>query len=180
MSNLSRDSIVAAALRIADEEGLERASFRRIAEELDVTPMALYRHVENKDDLLDGMADRIYAGLPVPEADGDWWAELVALARSTRRALLRHPSAVTLFARPLPGPHGERLADALLATLRRAGFDKGEAAELHEQLTQMVFALIVPDIGQSRTRARASAFERGLSLLEAGLRARLAGRRGRE
>ena len=176
MSNLSRDSIVAAALRIADEEGLERASFRRIAEELGVTPMALYRHVENKDDLLDGMADRIYAGLAVPEADGDWWAELVALARSTRQALLRHPSAVTLFARPLPGPHGQRLADALLATLRRAGFDEGEAAELHEQLTQMVFALIVPDIGQSRTRARASAFERGLSLLEAGLRARLAGR----
>ena len=175
MSSLSRDSIVAAALRVADEEGLERASFRRIAEELGVTPMALYRHVEDKDDLLDGMADRIYAELPVPEAHGDWWAELVALARSTRRALLRHPSAVTLFARPLPGPHGERLADALLVTLRRAGFDEGEAAELHEQLTQMVFALIVPDIGQSRTRGRASAFERGLSLLEAGLRARLAG-----
>lgn len=175
MSNLNRDLIVAVAVRIADEEGLERASFRRIAEELGVTPMALYRHVEDKDDVLDGMADRIYAELPVPEAEGDWWTELVALGRATRRALLRHPSALTLFARPRPGPHEQRLADALLATLRGAGFDEREAAELHEQLTQMVFALIVPDIGQPRTRARASAFERGLSLLEAGLRARLAG-----
>lgn len=176
MSSLSRDSIVATGLRLADEEGLERASLRRIAEELGVTPMALYRHVEDKDDLLDAMADRLYAELSMPETGGDWWAELVALARSTRRALLRHPSAVSLFARPLPGPHGERLAKALLVTLRRAGFEEGEAAELHEQLTQMVFALIVPDIGHPRSRARAAAFERGLTLLEAGLRSRLAGR----
>ena len=174
MASLSRDAIVAAGLRIADDDGLERASLRRIADELGVTPMALYRHVAGKDDLLDAMADRLYDELELPSAGGDWWEELAGLARSTRRALLRHASAVALFSRPIRGEHGARLADALLGALRRAGFGAREAAELHEQLTQMVFGLILPELGLPRSRARTAAFERGLVLLEAGLRARLA------
>ena len=173
MATLTRERVVATALRLADRDGLERASLRRVADELGVTPMALYRHVAGKEDLLDGMADLLYAELDEPAAAGEWWDDLVALARATRRSLLKHPSAVSLFSRPIAGPHGQRLADRLLGALRRAGFYEPEALELHEQLTQMVFGLILPELGWRRSRARDAAFERGLELLHAGLLVRL-------
>ncbi|MGZ4390032.1 MAG: TetR/AcrR family transcriptional regulator [Gaiellaceae bacterium] len=173
MATLTRERILATALRLADRAGLEGASLRRVADELGVTPMALYRHVADKEDLLDGMADLLYAELEAPAPAGDWWDDLVALARATRRSLLKHPSAVSLFSRPIAGPHGQRLADRLLDALRRAGFGEPETLELHEQLTQMVFGLILPELGRRRSRARDAAFERGLDLLHAGLLARL-------
>ncbi|HVP74912.1 MAG TPA: TetR/AcrR family transcriptional regulator C-terminal domain-containing protein [Gaiellaceae bacterium] len=173
MATLSRERILSTALRLADRDGLECASLRRVAHELGVTPMALYRHVAGKEDLLDGMADLLYAELETPAPAADWWDDLGALARATRRSLLRHPSAVSLFSRPVVGPHGQHLADRLLDALRRAGFYEAEALELHEQLTQMVFGLILPELGRRRSRARDAAFERGLELLHAGLLARL-------
>ena len=177
MARLDREAVLRAGLALADESGLETVTLRRLAERLRVTPMALYRHVDGKGDLLDGMADLLYAELDVPEPSGDWWDELAALARSTRRVLLRHPSAAPhLFSRPLAGPHSLRLGEALLGTLERAGFYPAEAEELHEQLSGMVFALVAPELrpGPKRgRRARDAAFERGIELLHAGLAARL-------
>ena len=173
VATLTRERILATALRVADRDGLGGASLRRVAEELGVTPMALYRHVAGKEDLLDGMADLLYAELGEPAPADDWWADLVALARATRRSVLAHPSAVSLFSRPIAGPNGQRLAGRLLGALRRAGFYEPEALELHEQLTQMVFGLILPELGRRRSRGRDAAFERGLELLHAGLLARL-------
>lgn len=145
-------------------------SLRNIADLLGVTPMALYRHVENKDALLDAMADELYAEI-VPKAGGvDWWGELAGIARATRSLLLAHPWAVPLFSRPLAGAHGHALAQALEANLRTAGFSKSEAAELHNQLSNLVFALVAPELRGKRNRA---AFERGLELLHAGLETRL-------
>src|ERR1700736_797878 len=83
--------------------------------------------------------------LDVPEPDGDWWSELAALAHSVRRVLLAHPATVPLFSRPLAGPRSVKLGEALLGTLRRAGFPPAEAEELHEQLSEMVFALVRPE-----------------------------------
>ena len=176
VARLDRDRVLRAGLALADRSGLETVTLRRLAERLKVTPMALYRHVDGKDDLLDGMADLLYAELDVPEPSGDWWLELSALARSTRRVLLRHPSAAHLFSRPLAGPHSRRLGEALLGTLERAGFYPAEAAELHEQLSGMVFALVASELrpGPKRgRRARDAAFERGIELLHAGLASRL-------
>lgn len=176
MARLVRDAVLRAGLDLADEGGLDAVTLRAVAERLDVTPMALYRHVAGKPDLLDGMADALYAELAVPQARSDWWDELAALARSTRRVLLAHPAVATLFSRPLAGPHSLRLGEALLDTLQRAGFYPAEVEELHEQLTQMVFALVVPELhpGPKRgRRARDAAFERGIELLHAGLEARL-------
>jgi AcrR family transcriptional regulator len=170
MARLDRQSIVDAALELADDVGLEAVSLRNIADLLRVTPMALYRHVENKDALLDAMADELYAELVPKAGAGDWWDELAGIARTTRRLLLAHPWAVPLFSRPLAGPHAHALAQALEATLRAAGFSRPEAAELHDQLSNLVFALVAPELHGKRNRA---AFERGLELLHAGLEARL-------
>lgn len=163
-----------AGLTLADESGLGAVTVRRLADRLGVTPMALYRHVTGKGGLLDGMADLLYAELDIPEPQADWWPELAALARSVRRVLLAHPAAAPLFSRPLAGPHSVRLGEALLGTLRRAGFHPAEAEELHEQLSEMVFALVRPELPPGPMRpGRDAAFERGLELLHAGLLARL-------
>ena len=167
---MQRDDVIEAAVELAHNDGLETLSLRRLAAYLHVTPMALYRHVESKEDLLDGMADYLYAELRLPGSDGDWWDGLAGLARSTRELLLAYPWAVPLFSRPLAGEHAERVGDELLASLRRAGFSAAEARELHGQLSGMVFALVAPELRGKRNRA---AFERGLDLLRAGLEARL-------
>jgi len=173
MASLTRAAVLQTALELADEVGLERTSLRAVAQRLRVTPMALYRHVHGKEDLLDGMAEVVYGRLHLPAAGGDWWEELASLARSTRSVLLAHPAAVPLLARAPAGPNGQALDDALRAVLLRAGFSSAEAAELHDQLSGMVFALVAPELRGRRNRA---AFERGIELLHVGLEARLSRR----
>jgi AcrR family transcriptional regulator len=171
MASLDVEAIVDTAVSLADDAGLEAVTLRRVAARLGVTPMALYRYVDGKDAMLDGMADRLYEEL-VSSAGGeaDWWEELARLARSTRRVLLAHPWAAPLFARPLAGPNARALDDALRRALGTAGFSAADTRELHDQLSSMVFALVAPEVDGRRNRA---AFERGLELLHAGLEARL-------
>ncbi len=173
MSRLDRDAVVTAAIALADERGLDAVGVRQVAERLDVTPMALYRHVGDKDGLLGCVTDALYGEIECPRPGDDWWHDLVVLARSTRRVLLAHPWSVPLFGRPLDGPHAQALHDALQGAFRRAGFSERETDELHHQLANIVFALIAPELHGKTNRA---AFERGLELLHAGLEARLRGR----
>jgi AcrR family transcriptional regulator len=169
VARLDLDTVVDTGIALADDHGLEAVSLRRIARRLGVTPMALYRYVGSKDDLLDAMADRLYGEVIASSLDGDWWESLAELARSTRRVLLAHPWARPLFARPLAGPHSRALEEQLRQSLRSAGFTSAEARELHDQLSNMVFALVAPELTGRRNRA---AFERGLELLHAGLESR--------
>jgi len=170
VSRLTRDAVIAEALALGDAHGFDAVTIRGVADRLGVTPMALYRHVGDKQGLLDGLADALYAELRLPDPAGDWWEGLADLARSTRAVLLAHPWAVPLFSRPLGGPHALELQSRLAAALRTAGFSNGEAAELHDQLSNMLFALVSPELQGKRNRA---AFERGLELLHDGLAARL-------
>jgi AcrR family transcriptional regulator len=170
MSRLTRDVVLAEALALGDEGGYDAVTIRGVADRVGVTPMALYRHVGDKEGLLDGLADVLYAELRIPDLAEDWWQGLAGLARSTRAVLLEHPWAVPLFSRPLAGPNSLALGSALAAALRSAGFSRGEAAELHDQLSNMIFALVRPELGGRRNRA---AFERGLELLRDGLAARV-------
>lgn len=169
MARLDLEEILDAAITLADEAGLEAVSLRRLAVRLGVTAMALYRYVPSKEALLDRMADRLYGELDLPGPDADWWEGLAGLARSTRRVLLSHPWAVPLFARPLAGPNGHALDESMHDAFLRAGFSAAEARELHDQVTNMAFALVAPELRGKPNRA---AFERGLELLHAGLEAR--------
>ena len=173
MPRLDLDLIVDDAAALADDDGLGAVTLRRLADRLGVTPMALYRYVAGKESLLDALADRLYGELDRPSGGGDWWDELAELARSTRRVLLAHPWAAPLFARPLAGPHAQALDEAMRSAFLRAGFSSADARELHDQLSNMLFGLVAPELSGKRNRA---AFERGLELLRAGLEARL-GRR---
>ncbi len=170
MASLDLEAVVDAAISLADDAGLDAVSVRRVAARLGVTPMALYRYVESKEGLLDAMADRLYESLTLPDPDEEWWHGLAELARSTRGVLLARPWGAPLFARPLRSPHAHALDEALQGALRNAGFSATETRELHDQLSNMVFALVAPELRGKRNRA---AFERGLELLHAGLEARL-------
>jgi AcrR family transcriptional regulator len=129
---LSRSAIVAKALDIVDSDGLAAVSLRRLARELGVTPMSLYRYVQSKEDLLSGIADAVLAGLDLSmDAELSWWEQLRSLLRALVDVLAEHPSVAPLltssYARSL---NGLRALEALLDILRRAGFSPARATEL--------------------------------------------------
>jgi AcrR family transcriptional regulator len=120
---LSRERVLRAAVALADEVGAESLSMRRLAQELGVVPMALYKHVANKDELLDGMLDVVVDEVDPPAAGGDWKTTVRARALSARRALLRHPWASrVLESRTNPTPKVMEYMDSMIGLFRAGGF----------------------------------------------------------
>jgi AcrR family transcriptional regulator len=120
---LTRERILRAAVRLADKEGIGAVSMRRLGQQFGVDPMSFYNHVANKDDLLDGMVDRIVAEIE-PPAEGVGWKE--ALRRrilSARQVLLRHPWASSVIVtRTTMTPTVMAYMDSTGGILRRGGF----------------------------------------------------------
>ena len=92
-TQLTRERVMAAAIELADRDGIESISMRKLAQELGVEAMSLYTHVRNKNDLLDGMADTVISQIPVSAGGTDWKASLRQLALAARSVMLRHPWA---------------------------------------------------------------------------------------
>ena len=88
---LTRERVVEAALRVMDEEGLDAVSMRRVAREVGVEAMSLYHHVEDKEDLLDGICEHVMAGFEFPDPVEDWAENCRRGARAWRRLLQAHP-----------------------------------------------------------------------------------------
>ena len=123
-TGLSRDEIVRAAIEVADAEGPEAISMRRIARELNAGTMSLYWHIGSKEELLDLMIDSIAADAEAPEPSGDWRKDLRAIARTTRASLHRHPWAVNFMGgRPPTGPKTLRNLERSLSSLDGLGLD---------------------------------------------------------
>jgi AcrR family transcriptional regulator len=117
---LSRESIVAAAIEIADSEGLEAVSIRRLATKLGARPMSLYSHIERKGDLIDLMVDEVMGGSVLSESppSGDWRADLRRIAQRTRENIRSHPWMIAVaFRRPFIGPNALRHIDQSLAAV---------------------------------------------------------------
>jgi AcrR family transcriptional regulator len=137
---LSRERLQNAAMAHADEGGLEALSMRRLAEELAVAPMALYRHVANKDDLIDGMVDVVFSEIGLPLSGAEWGTQMRQRAISLRDALARHRWAIGLMeSRRHPGPATLRHHDAVLGSLRAAGFSVAMAAHAYSLLDSYIF-----------------------------------------
>jgi AcrR family transcriptional regulator len=158
---LNRELIVETALRLADEGGLDALTLRRVARELGVTPMALYRYVASKDDLLDAVGDEVLGLAELPGSGSSWQEQLRAVARSYRTLLTRHPAALELvMARTLVGPNALRVADAVLGILRRAGFEIEDAAAIYGQLARSLLALVSIETSARRRLEGVGAEER--------------------
>src|SRR5205814_5902938 len=94
---LSRDRVLRAAVELADSSGVGAVTMRRLGEELGFEAMSLYRHVANKDDLLDGMIDLVLTEWRLPDGDGAWAEAVKESAQSVHEALRRHPWAARLM-----------------------------------------------------------------------------------
>src|SRR4051795_6192169 len=94
---LDRATVLDAALAILDADGRGALTMRRLARELDVQAASLYTHVRSKDDLIDGVLDRVLDGVPLPPPGPDWRASLCEGFRNYRRTLFEHPGAISLI-----------------------------------------------------------------------------------
>ena len=139
-TRLSRERVLKVAIAHADAGGLDALSMRKLAEELDVAPMALYRHVANKDDLIDGMVDVVFSEVGLPSTGPDWRTAMRQRAISLRDVLARHRWAIGLMeSRRNPGPANLRHHDAVIGSLRAGGFDMALVAHAYSVLDGYIY-----------------------------------------
>jgi AcrR family transcriptional regulator len=153
---LSRDQIVRAALAIAEAEGAQAISMRRIATELGSTAMALYRHVFSKDDLLDLMLDAVFGEIALPEQPaGDWRADLRMFAYASRTVLKRHPWVLSLLiSRPTLGPNYLRWFEFSLACVANRGLDIATMIQVVGVLNGYISATVSYEIAEEEHTRR--------------------------
>lgn len=137
---LTRERVIHAALHQADTGGLATLTMRILADGLGVAPMALYRHVANKEDLVDGMVDAVFAEIDLPAGGADWKRSMRGRAASLRAVLARHRWAIGLMeSRIHPGPANLRHHDAMIGSLRQAGFSMAMTAHAYALLDSYIY-----------------------------------------
>lgn len=146
-SGLTRAGIVAAAVGVADAEGVAALSMRSVGKRLGVEAMSLYHHVANKEDLLDGMVDAVFAEFHAPEIGGAWREEMRARHHSARAVLKKHPWAVGLMdSRRNAGFETLRHHDAVLGCLREAGFSLALTGHAFAVLDAHLYGFLVQEL----------------------------------
>jgi AcrR family transcriptional regulator len=144
---LTRERVLREALRVADESGIEAVSMRRLGQLLGVEAMSLYKHVADKEDLLDGIADLVMAEIEPPVADPDWRAGIRRSAISAHDALRRHPWAGPVIeSRLRPGPARLRYLDAVIGALRAAGFSLPMVANAFMALDSHIYGFTMQEL----------------------------------
>jgi TetR/AcrR family tetracycline transcriptional repressor len=148
---LSRDAIAAGALDLADREGLDAVTIRRLAQDNSVTPMALYWHFTDKDAVLDGIAEQIYASVRIPEAtDEPWDIQLRTVLDAVLAAIRPHPLAAELLApRVMKSEAGLILAEKVIGMLRGAGFAPAAATQTASFLLCSIVTLVTSEPGKA-------------------------------
>ena len=154
--------MLSAAVALADDGGLEAFSMRALAQELGVVPMALYKHVANKDALLDGMVDIVFGEIELPPQDLDWRSAMRRRAISTHEALRRHTWAIGMMESRHPGPANLRNHNAVMGCLREAGFSFEMAIHAYSAQDAYIygFALQERDLGFETPQSAGEAAER--------------------
>jgi len=139
-AGLSKRRVVVEAVRLADREGVDGLSMRRLAGVLGAGAMSLYHYVANKDELLDGMIDVVFEEIELPPEEPDWQTAMRRRSHSARQVLARHPWAIGLMeSRTTPGPANLRHREAVTACLRKAGFSVPMATHANWLLDSYVY-----------------------------------------
>jgi len=148
-AGLSRDAVLAAALDLVDRDGLRALSMRRLADALGVEAMTLYNHVPNKDALLDGLVEQVYAEATTPGLlpGEEWSAMLRRYALALRETLLRHPRVLPLtLSRPAATPVMFEAVEQALQALTNAGFTLGRALDVLNVVSIFVLGHTIAEV----------------------------------
>jgi len=144
---LTRNRVLEGAVALADERGISALTMRNLAEQLDRKPMALYHHVANKDEVLDGMVDAVFAEIDLPDNDAGWKTAMRQRADSARAVLLGHPWALGLMdSRTAPGPATLRHLDAVIGCLLAGGFSIEMAGHAFSLLDAYIYGYVLQEI----------------------------------
>ncbi len=148
-ARLSKRAVVDRALKLADADGLDTLTIRKLAQDLGVTPMALYWHFRSKDDLLEGMAEQVWSEIEVHiDPSVPWWAQLQGGLESLLRVLRAHPSAPQLvLEHEKRNEAAQRATEAALEILRGAGFDPQHASEIARSTLWTGITLVMSEAG---------------------------------
>ncbi|WP_269859229.1 TetR/AcrR family transcriptional regulator [Streptomyces sp. RPT161] len=143
---LSRQKVLHAAVALADENGLEALTMRKLGEAVGVEAMSLYTHVANKEDLLDGMVDLVFGEIDLPSPHDHWKTAMRQRAVEVRQILSRHRWAIGLMeSRSSLGPATLRHHDAVLGCLRKAGFSVALAAHAYSVLDSYIYGFALQE-----------------------------------
>jgi AcrR family transcriptional regulator len=136
-----------AAIQLADRDGIDALSMRKLGQEVGVEAMSLYNHVRNKEDVLNGMVDFVFSEIDLPPSGADWTAAMRQRAISARQALLRHPWAIGLMeSRVQPGIATLRHHDSVLRNLRESGFSVELAAHAYSLLDSYIYGFTLNEL----------------------------------
>jgi AcrR family transcriptional regulator len=150
---LTRTRIVAAAISLADREGMDAVSLRRIASKLGVHVTSLYNHVPTKEAVLDGIVEHLMTAANLPQKVSGWEEWVREFARGLRAVARRHPGAITAFHhRPVQGPEATRFPEIGLQSFRAAGCDISEAYSAVKLTALVVLGLLLEDVLRSKGR----------------------------
>jgi AcrR family transcriptional regulator len=143
---LSRERVLSAAMAFADAKGIESLSMRKLGQELGVEAMSLYKHVANKEDMLDGMVDIVFSEIDLPVGGVHWKASMRQRAISVREVLTRHPWAIGLTdSRMKPGRANLRHHDSVIGCLRDAGFSIEMAIHAFSTLDSYIYGFALQE-----------------------------------
>jgi AcrR family transcriptional regulator len=160
---LSREEIVRAAIAVADAEGPEAISMRRISRELRAGTMSLYYHVGSKEDLIDAMLEVLQAEMDIPDPSGDWRADLREFARAQRAGLLRHPWIMDFIGnRPPSGPNDARQLERMLALFDQTGLDVIRTTRVLISVASFVMGAVVREHQEERGQRAEEEAEAGV------------------
>lgn len=163
---LSRDRVIEAAAAVADRSGLAGVTMRSVGAELGVEAMSLYHHIRGKDDLVDGLAEWVFALIAAPRPGGEWRSEMVLRAESARAALSAHPWGLGMIeSRRAAGDALLRHHDAVLGCLREGGFPVTLAAHAFSAIDSYTYGFVLTEVNLPfEPGESADEFVTGLSL----------------
>jgi AcrR family transcriptional regulator len=153
---LSRERIVRVALEMADTEGIDAISLRRIAARLHVSAMALYWYIERKEDVFELMIDAAYGEVPPAEPGSqDWRSQLQEMAVQVRAMMHRHPWFASLIGhRAILGPNALKQTDSLLAIVSQLGFDMTTSMSILVMFNAYIVGFVLGEMGEAEAQRR--------------------------